>query len=95
MVTEYLARESDAHQTTSGETLFLGSRHRRRLTLDELDATCRATGVAATCMHHIDTGILLDRQHQSLVRRDLDCFVSFNHQLRHAPIVRQVDAAED
>jgi hypothetical protein len=79
MVAEYLAREPDPRQTTSSEQLFLGSRHLRRLTLDEFDATRRAPRVPAACVHDIDAGVLLDREYQSLVRRDLNSFISFNH----------------
>jgi hypothetical protein len=40
--------------------------HARRFSVDELNPTGRASGVAAAGVQHIDAGVLLDRQHETL-----------------------------
>jgi hypothetical protein len=66
VVADDLTRQPHSSQGLLCKPRLLGQRHALRLAADELDAACGAARVAAARVKDIDTGILFDRQHQSL-----------------------------
>lgn len=83
MIARNLARQADSGEPSGGQTIALGDGVSRRLTLNELDTTCRAARVAAAGVQHVYFGVLLERQHETLTIWNIERSVPFNGQFRH------------
>jgi hypothetical protein len=87
VIARNLAREADAGEAFGGQALLLGQRHAGGLAVDELDAAGGAAGIAPAGVQDVYLSVLLDRQHQPLIFRNVYRCISLDCECGHPGIV--------